>query len=66
MYNAQEQKLRRRLKKIGYSLVKCRGVDNYPGGYMLIDENWHIVAAGENPMARLSLSEVEEWLAEDE
>ena len=68
MYNPEEQRCRRQLKKIGYRLVKFRDIVDYPmtypGGYMIVDDSTNFVVAG--GYAQLTLSQVEAWLAEGE
>lgn len=60
-----EQRLRRALSKAGYSLHKARGqisIDNL-GGYMIVDNQFNSVVAGER--YDLNLVDVENFLKED-
>ncbi len=70
MSNTQERNLRRKLNKIGYSLVKLRTGNSYPaylgGGYMIVDANRNVlVAGGAQWFEQLTLDEVEAWLTEE-
>jgi len=59
MYTKEEQKLRRQLTKLGYSLMKRND------GYMIADVYRNVLVAGWLPEFSMSLEDVEEWLQEE-
>lgn len=66
MYNAKEQKLRRKLDKYGYNLYKSRrrsfdhfNLDDF-GGYMITRQPSNVVICGSR--FELNLEDVEEFL----
>ena len=61
MNNAQN--LRRKLNRIGYSLVKLGRGDNY--GYVIVNQHLNGIVAGGGSVYGLTLEEVEEWLTEE-
>lgn len=70
MYNAKEQKLRRKLDKYGYTLHKSRrrnfdhfNLDDF-GGYMITDQRTAFVVVGSR--FELDLEDVEELVKEIE
>jgi hypothetical protein len=65
-----ETRLRRKLERMGYRLMKSRRRDpdayDY-GGYMIIDAQKNTIVYGSSPIAFcLSLQDVEDWTKEGE
>lgn len=63
----RENRLRRKLARMGLMLVKSRRRDPDSidfGGYMICDENNHLVAGGSPVAFSLDLEQAEGWIAD--
>lgn len=68
MDKVQENRIRRKLNRLGLRLVKSRRRDpdaiDY-GGYMIVDQNnGHVFGAGVNNTPEATLAQVDEWIKE--